>query len=189
MARPEGKAPAHARSLLGAFQGLGRILQRIPRAMAATGFFAWLAVIWFVSSRPAPSLERGGPFGEILANLAHAPEYGVLVLWLALALPRRDGWPSLGARAVTGILLVAVLYAVLDEYHQSFTPHRDASAFDVLTDFVGASGTLSCIVTTGGPRASSQELLKRLVLGFFACILAASLATFGPDAWPDAAWL
>lgn len=189
MARPEGEAPVSARSPVGAFHALGRTLQRIPRALAAVGGLAWAAVIWYVSSRPAPSMERGGPFGEILANLAHAPEYGVLVVWLALALPRRGGWPRLGARAVSWILLVAVLYAVLDEYHQSFTPHRDASAFDVLTDFVGACATLSCIVTAGGPRASSRELILRFVIGFFACVLAASLATFGPESFGSASWL
>ena len=175
--------------LLAAFQALGRLLQRLPRGVAALGVLAWLALIWFVSSRPAPAVEQGGPFGEVLANLAHAPEYGILVLWLALASPRRDGWPRVDARSVSWILVSVVLYAVLDEYHQSFTPHRDASAFDVLTDFVGASATLSCIVAAGGPRASSRELLKRLVLGFFACILAASLATFAPASWPDATWL
>lgn len=189
MARAEHGGSASRRSLLGVFQASGRTLQRIPRSLAAIGVLAWAAVIWFVSSQPAPSVEGGGPFGEVLANLAHAPEYGVLVVWLALALPRRDGWPSLGARTVSWVLLVAVLYAVLDEYHQSFTPHRDASAFDVLTDFVGASATLSCIVAAGGPRASSRELLVRLVLGFFACILAASLATFAPAALSDATWL
>jgi hypothetical protein len=82
-----------------------------------------------------------------------------------------------------------VSYAVLDEIHQSYTPDRDASAFDVLTDFVGANATLACIVAAGGERASSKELGKRLVVGFLACVLAAALASFGPDAWPAAAWL
>jgi len=181
-------APAE-RGLVRIFQALGGILQRIPRPLAAVLVLAWAVLIWFVSSRPAPSIGTGGPFGEVLANLAHAPEYGILVVWLALALPRREGWPDLRARAVTWILLFVALYAVLDEYHQSFTPHRDASAFDAMTDFVGACATLSCVVAAGGPRASSRELLVRLVLGFFACVLAASLATFGPEALSDAAWL
>jgi hypothetical protein len=178
-----------AERLARTLQSLGRALQRIPRGGAVALACAWAALIWYGSSRSAPAIGPVGPWGDLLANLAHAPEYGVLVVWLALALPRREGWPELGPRAVSSILVVAVIYAVLDEIHQSYTPDRDASAFDVLTDFVGASATLACIVAAGGPRASPKELRKRLVLGLLACILAAALATFGPDAWPAASWL
>jgi hypothetical protein len=178
-----------AEGLARILQALGRTLQRIPRSAAVALAFAWAALIWFASSRSAPAIGPEGSWGKLLGNLAHAPEYGVLVLWLALALPRRDGWPVLEPRSVSWILVVAVLYAILDEVHQSYTPDRDASAFDVLTDFVGASATLACVVAEGGERASSKELRKRLVLGLLACVLAAALATFGPDAWPGAAWL
>jgi VanZ family protein len=164
-------------------------LLRIPRPLAIAGALGWALVIWFLSSQPGRPFGPQGPFTEVLGNLAHAPEYGILALWLVLALPRRSAWPVLDTRALVGILLVVLLYAVLDEFHQSFTPHRDASAFDVLTDFIGACATLSCVVAGGGPRANSRELLLRLVLGFFACVLAASLATFAPESFPGATWL
>lgn len=178
-----------AEGLARILQAVGRTLQRIPRSAAVALAFAWAALIWFASSRSAPAIGPEGSWGKLLGNLAHAPEYGVLVVWLALAVPRRDGWPELPARTVCGILLVALGYAVVDEIHQSYTPDRDASAFDVLTDFVGANATLACVVAAGGERASSKELWKRLVLGLLACVLAAALATFGPDAWPGATWL
>lgn len=189
MARAERRASDPGGILARVLQALGRTLQHIPRGGAAALVFAWAALIWYASSSSVPAIGPEGRLSEWLANLAHAPEYGVLVVWLALALPRRDGWPAIGPRSVCWILLVVVLYAILDEVHQSFTPDRDASAFDVLTDFVGASATLSCIVAAGGARATSKELHKRLVLGLLACVLAAAVATFGPDAWPDAAWL
>lgn len=189
MARREQSASDAGGFLARVLQALGRTLQRIPRGGAVALVCAWAALIWYGSSRSAPAIGPVGPLGEMLGNLAHAPEYGVLVVWLALALPRRDGWPEFGPRAVCWILAVAVLYAVLDEVHQSFTPDRDASAFDVLTDFVGANATLACIVAAGGARASSKELQKRLVLGLLACVLAAALATFAPDEWPNASWL
>lgn len=189
MARPERRSSDSGGFLARILRALGRTLQRIPRGGAVALVFAWAALIWFASSRSAPAIGPVGRWGELLGNLAHAPEYGVLVVWLVLALPRREGWPEIEPRSVCWILIVVVLYAVLDEVHQSFTPDRDASVFDVLTDFVGANATLSCIVAAGGARASSKELHKRLVLGLCACVLAAALATFGPDAWPGAAWL
>ncbi|MFN0009291.1 MAG: VanZ family protein [Planctomycetota bacterium] len=189
MARAEQAAPEVGGFLAQVLQALGRLLQRIPRSGAVALAVAWGALIWYASSRPAPAIGPVGAWGEMLGNLAHAPEYGVLVVWIALALPRRDGWPDLAPRSVCWILVVAGLYAVLDEIHQSFTPDRDASVFDLLTDLVGASATLACIVAAGGARASPKDLRKRLVLGLLACVLAAALATFGSDAWPNAAWV
>lgn len=175
------RAPDVERPLVRAFEACGRILQLLPRTAAAIGAVLWAALIWYVSSRPGIAFAPRGPLGGVLSNFAHAPEYGILVLWMALALPRKDGWPVLDERAMRAILLVAALYAGVDEYHQSFTPHRDASVLDALTDFVGAAATLACIAVAGGPRASSRKLLMRLVLGFLACVLAASISTFVPQ--------
>jgi len=35
-------------------------------------------------------------------------------------------------------ILIAVLYGVSDEFHQSFVPARDASVMDLVSDTVGA---------------------------------------------------
>ena len=35
--------------------------------------------------------------------------------------------------------LLATLYGVSDEFHQSFVPGRESSGWDVLADFVGSS--------------------------------------------------
>jgi VanZ family protein len=46
----------------------------------------------------------------------------------------------LGTDLLTGAIWTAALvlvFAVLDEIHQSFVPHRDASGFDVLLDMIG----------------------------------------------------
>jgi VanZ family protein len=181
MADPEGSARAGEQPLGRLFQALGRLLQRLPRALGAAGAVLWAALIWYVSSKPGIPFAPSGPLGAMLSNLAHAPEYGIFAVWMVLALPRRDGWPVLGARAATTILLIAGLYGAVDEYHQSFTPNREASALDVLTDLVGAGATLACIAVAGGPRASSRQLLFRLVLGLLACAVAAAIATFAPE--------
>ena len=93
---------------------------------------AWMALIFFLSSR---------------SDLPHAPEHWLDVLWKkgahlgayailaclyerALALPRRGKLAALG---------LTVLYAISDEFHQSFTPGRMPAASDVLIDTVGAT--------------------------------------------------
>jgi len=77
----------------------------------------------------------------VVRKTAHAVEYGLLsyLLWRVLRKPKKDDdrpwtWgPALGA------LALAFLYAVTDEFHQSFVPSRGASPGDVMLDTVGAA--------------------------------------------------
>ena len=72
---------------------------------------------------------------------AHFTEYAVLALlcWRARRKPVRDdvrpwNWSEAGMA-----LLVAVLFAASDEWHQSFVPSREGSLRDVLIDSTGAT--------------------------------------------------
>ena len=75
--------------------------------------------------------------------LAHALLYGVLGGALAWGRVSGSGRPSPWL-----LLGVGILYAVSDEWHQSFVPGRDPSASDVAADAVGllAGYWLSSIV-------------------------------------------
>lgn len=110
---------------------------------------AWMGVLFYLSSRPSlPQLEdpwwntlfrKGGHFG------AYA-----LLAWLdlrALAAGRRVG----RATYVTAWVL-AVLYAVIDELHQGFTPGRHPTLMDVLIDAAGATAGLFLAHLLESPR-------------------------------------
>ncbi len=171
------KQPASDRSrVLAGCLALGRALQRVPRAGAALLVLGWMALIWSVSS-----IEYGpgnGLLGRIkfLANLGHAPEFGLLALWLVLLSPRRDGWVVVSAARAWMLWAVSLGYAVVDELHQRSVPGRDATAYDVLTDAVGAACVLWIVRYVGSSGASERGLWKRLALGVLACLLSAALA-------------
>jgi VanZ family protein len=63
---------------------------------------------------------------------AHLTEYAILSALLLRALRQH----LLAARSVAFAL--AALYAVVDEFHQSFVPSRTGSPWDVVTDSIGA---------------------------------------------------
>lgn len=70
---------------------------------------------------------------------AHVTEYAVLALLFLRGLRARQeprsqswSWPQAG-RAV----LLVLLYAATDEFHQAFVPSREASVIDVLIDTSG----------------------------------------------------
>ena len=56
------------------------------------------------------------------------------------------GWSWRSARFAE---IVAALYAMTDEFHQSFVPTRDASIWDVLIDSTGAAVGLALIWILG----------------------------------------
>lgn len=163
--------------LVRALRGVGSFLLRVPLPLALLIVVLWGLVIWDLSSTRVP-LPRGPHLGwEFLSNLAHAPLFGLLALWVAaVVLRERDGgWPR-PSRARDALVLGSVLaYGVLDELHQSRVPGRDASALDVLTDVVGAAVVL-WIVRTLGRAPAERTLLARLGLGLLLCCASAALA-------------
>jgi VanZ family protein len=93
----------------------------------------WAAVIFYLSSlsRLPPAVSTWS-----LTKLAHIIEYAVLTLLLMRALDAHH----LGRRRVLWMAaLLAVAYAVTDEFHQSFVPNRHPSPLDIVIDFIGIS--------------------------------------------------
>lgn len=85
----------------------------------------------------------------------HIGEYAVLGALTARALSRTK--IGLGAAGLVCSVAACALFGMLDEWHQSFVPGRDASGFDVLADVTGAVLALSAAAmviprnTTHGP--------------------------------------
>ncbi len=82
----------------------------------------------------------------MVRKAGHVTEYAILaaLLWRAL----RHQWSMVQMtfwKPATITLLVAMIYAMTDEFHQSFIPSRTATAHDVMIDIVGAIvGLLIC---------------------------------------------
>jgi VanZ family protein len=92
------------------------------------------------------SLHGGGhlPAAEIvLRKLAHVAGYLVLTILLLRALQRSDV-----AAAAPAAIVLALAYAVSDEWHQSFVPGRTATAHDVAIDGLGIA--LAALAATRG---------------------------------------
>jgi VanZ family protein len=183
--RERGEASRLARTL----RAIGAVLQKMPRPVAWIPLLAWCGVIFYLSSQSPPH-PGGEPslVGGWLTNSAHGVEYGMLALLSALVVPRRAGWPDIDTRRFRILIVALALYAASDEWHQKFTPHRDASVCDVITDVVGASLTLGAVVYAGGERASDEKLARIFTYGIPLVLLAGALATFA-DWYTDPARL
>jgi VanZ family protein len=105
-------------------------------ALRWAAVIAWMGVIFFLSAQSKlPDLTPGLPGLEEIGG--HLTAYGMLaaLLWWALQ--------GTGVRyPATWALVLAVLYGVTDEFHQSFVPGRDMSVSDLMVDLIGASAAL-----------------------------------------------
>ncbi len=116
---------------------------------------AHMALIFAGSSRQ----DTSGTSSQILDKVVHFAVYAVLgaLILRALAGGRRTGitWS-----AVVLSVVIATLYGITDEWHQSFVPTRSPDAMDVIADLVGAAaGSVSTAITAGrsGAKAPTRS--------------------------------
>ena len=106
------------------------IIKSILRWLPAVSI---MVAIFGFSSLPSPEVPSFGLWDPVVEKGAHIMGYGLLALafWYALRFDKRRKWL---------VLLLAVLYAITDEFHQSFVSGRHSSWVDVfIFDGSGAS--------------------------------------------------
>lgn len=176
---PRERVATRRAPLVRAFRALGDLMLRLPRWAAALLALGWMGWITWLSSAPRGP-DGGAPLWSYAANLAHGPLYGALAVLCIAALPRRRGpfvWADLGPRSVVFVLAAVGAFALLDEWHQSIRPGRQASWTDVATDLAAAAAVVVAARAAGDPDVRPARLVRILVLGCGAVLAAALVAT------------
>jgi len=102
-----------------------KILRWLPAAFV-------MLVIFLLSSLPSPDLPNFNWADKLIKKTGHILEYAVLcrTFWRGFSYRQDKRWSS---------WILALLYAITDEFHQSFVPGRHASVWDILLfDNLGA---------------------------------------------------
>jgi len=113
----------------------------------------WMGLIFFFSAQPSlPSAP--GRWDRLLKKGMHVVAYGILTAFYLRAL-RGAGRDDRVVRVASVVLAVA--YALSDEYHQTFVPGRNGTWVDVAVDGVGILGVTAldwCLGSRGFVGAS-----------------------------------
>jgi VanZ family protein len=100
-----------------------------------TPVFLWALVIFAFSEIPTVPMSRVTWQEFVIKKSAHVIEFGVLAAFLYRAF-LGSGTGKKNAFRIS--LLTSIVYGVLDEVHQRFTPGRTSTIRDVLFDTMGA---------------------------------------------------
>ncbi len=99
---------------------------------------AWMGLIYVLSDQPDLPHAPGPWLDMVLKKGAHAGAYGILA-WLYLRILRHRAGARRSGRTLRVVsIALAVMYALSDEYHQTFVPGRNGNWLDVAVDSVGA---------------------------------------------------
>ncbi len=92
-----------------------------------------MGLIFILSSIPGHAYE---PFAisSIIANLLHIPLFGLLAFLWIKAFDNKKVYIN---KAIIYTIIITIVYAAFDEFHQSFVPGREMSLGDFAMDTLG----------------------------------------------------
>jgi VanZ family protein len=108
--------------------------------IAAVG---WMGLIFYFSSLSGDDTSRIFEAGAIswlgggLSYIGHVLLYAVLAALIQFTIWGWGRGPR--ARSVIVVVMISLVYAITDEYHQSFVNGRAATAVDILVDTAAAA--------------------------------------------------
>src|SRR5262249_36981782 len=122
----------------------------------------YLGLISFLSHQPSLTIP-----GDLPDWIAHGAEYAVLG-WLVSRVVR----PMRPSPAAWGLALAGcAVFGLVDEYHQSFVPGRDASLHDAGADAGGAALALGVAALVDSRRRGAAGAVEIVVYGRRDCHL------------------
>lgn len=107
---------------------------RVPGPLRWLAVAAWAGMIFLLSNQPGLSATSDPGVERPIRVVAHIVTYATLTLLL--------GWAASGDRVptraiVVGAAVIAFVYGITDEWHQSFVPSRSGSPVDLIWDLMG----------------------------------------------------
>jgi VanZ family protein len=97
----------------------------------------YMSFIFYLSSSPGSVTGKDTDFNRFIFNFLHIPLFGVLSLLLLYTL-KGDVHPfEIRKRTYIMSFCLTILYAVFDEWHQSYVQGRMTSLSDICLDGIG----------------------------------------------------
>ena len=123
---------------------ISRFVTRAWRTPIWTRWLAvlgWAALIFLLSAQPGLRVSADPSVDQPIREFAHGAMYAMLTLLLGWGLAGREAPTTL---VLVGAAVLAFLYGVTDEWHQTFVPSRHGRPDDLVWDGLGiAAGVVA----------------------------------------------
>lgn len=107
----------------------------IKKFMFTLAPFLYMVMVWVLSSLPSDAvINTSFSFDRAFKESLHLVEFGILYLLFVAALIVNGKFSKKFNMIVA---IVAILYGLVDEIHQSFVPYRSATIIDFVKDTIG----------------------------------------------------
>lgn len=104
----------------------------------------WMALIYFLSSFHKLQSELPGWQDYVLRKIAHFLEYAILFNLFYRGFKNTSKLPNYKLLSLS--FLLTILYAISDEFHQTFVSGRSGRIFDIGVDTLGSFAGLGFVV-------------------------------------------
>jgi len=94
----------------------------------------WMLIIFFFSHQPGLASGLSGDWDFVLRKMAHITEYAVLCFLLVRVIGE---YKVSFKKTIIFSILISIIYAISDEYHQTFIFARQGNLRDILIDSFG----------------------------------------------------
>lgn len=100
--------------------------------------FAYMVIIWNLSSMPDDAVIElpSSSFDRFVKESLHLVEFAILYILFVFAFLTTDRFT---VKSNLFCLVIAGIYGIIDEIHQSFVPYRSATVIDGVKDITGVS--------------------------------------------------
>ncbi|WAA09674.1 VanZ family protein [Fervidibacillus albus] len=96
--------------------------------------FAYGGLIWYLSGRPSDAVIQFQFADSMIKESLHLVEFAILYFLIVLAF-LANGQLTKKENLIAAV--IAIVYGLIDEVHQSFVPYRSATIIDFVKDTVG----------------------------------------------------
>ncbi|OGK14550.1 hypothetical protein A3C98_02120 [Candidatus Roizmanbacteria bacterium RIFCSPHIGHO2_02_FULL_37_15] len=97
----------------------------------------WMTFIFYLSSRLRTSVTGEFLFDFLIFKMLHMVEYAILYFLLFRALYSINSQHFTINNKYLFSIIISILYAALDEFHQTLVPTREGKIRDVIIDTAG----------------------------------------------------
>jgi len=112
---------------------------KVPKVLYWLPTLFWMIVIFGFSAQPSLHASAIDWQDFLIKKSAHVTEYFILGLLLNFSLKKTTSL-SVGRRCLL-LIIMGMVYASTDEYHQTFIAGREGRVRDVLIDCIGILGS------------------------------------------------